>query len=129
MTHECLAAIRCFLLDMDGTIFLSDRLLPGADRLLRLFDERGLEYLILANNSSKARAQYGEKLRRWGLDVTDERIFTSGEARTLYLRTIMPGARVSLVSTPALEDTFREARVTLVQDGADVAVRGFDTTL
>jgi len=129
MTHECLAAIRCFLLDMDGTIFLSDRLLPGADRLLRLFDERGLEYLILTNNSSKARAQYGEKLRRLGLDVPDERIFTSGEATTLYLRRTMPGARVYLVGTPALEETFREAGFTLVQDGADVAVLGFDTTL
>lgn len=129
MTPDCLAAIRCFLLDMDGTIFLSDRLLPGADRLLHLFDERGLEYLILTNNSSKARRQYGEKLRRLGLDVPDEKIFTSGEATAIYLRQTMPGARVYLVGTPALEESFREAGFTLVQDGADVAVLGFDTTL
>lgn len=129
MDTQRLARARCFLLDMDGTIFLGNRLLPGARELFDTLRERGLEYLVLTNNSSRQPGQYADKLRRLGLDVPDNRIFTSGEATATYLCQQMPGARVYVVGTPGLEDTFRAAGFTLDEERPDVAVLGFDTTL
>jgi len=48
-----LEKINCFLLDMDGTIYLGEKLLPGALEFLDLLAERNLDYLFLTNNSSK----------------------------------------------------------------------------
>ena len=75
-----LTDITLFLLDMDGTVYLGDTLLPGAKEFIDLLDARGLEYLFLTNNSSKHQGQYAEKLSRFGLNMGPEKIFTSGEA-------------------------------------------------
>ena len=44
--------VKCFLLDMDGTFYLGDRLLEGSLDFIRAVEESGLEYLFLTNNSS-----------------------------------------------------------------------------
>ena len=48
-----LAHVRCFLLDMDGTLYLGDQLLDGAARLLEGFRARGQQVVFVTNNSSK----------------------------------------------------------------------------
>jgi 4-nitrophenyl phosphatase len=124
-----LTNIRLFLLDMDGTFYLGDTLLPGALEFIDLLRARDTQYLFLTNNSSKHRGQYAAKLRRLGLDITEDKIFTSGEATAIYLNKIKPGAKIYLVGTPALEDEFRSHGFKLVETDPDYAVLGFDTTL
>jgi phosphoglycolate/pyridoxal phosphate phosphatase family enzyme len=130
MIHsERLAQVQCFLLDMDGTVFLGDQLLEGAKRFLDLLQAQGKRYLFLTNNSSKHRRQYAEKLRRLGLPVQEELIFTSGEATALYLQHKVPGGRLYVVGTAALENELREHGFELVEHAPDCLVLGFDTTL
>jgi HAD superfamily hydrolase (TIGR01457 family) len=121
--------IQGFLLDMDGTFFLSDQLLPGAAALIHLLEQRKIPYLFLTNNSSRTRREYADKIRRLGVDIAEERIFTSGEATAIYLSLQKPGARLYVVGTPALEREFQEHGFHLVMDDPDYAVLGFDTTL
>jgi len=121
--------IRCFLMDMDGTIYLGDHLLPGAREWLALLDSRGVPYYFLTNNSSRSRLEYADKLNRLGLAVPEERIFTSGEATAIYLSKAYPGASLVVVGTPPLQEEFRRHGFTLVDADPDVAVLGFDTTL
>ena len=129
MNLSILSHIRLFLLDMDGTLFLGDKLLPGAREFLDLLDARGLPYRVLTNNSSKQRDQFAAKLQGLGLDIEREKIFTSGLATAVYLHKQNPHARIFLVGTPALEDEFRAAGLRLVTENPDFAVLGFDTTL
>ena len=78
--------IKCFLMDMDGTIYLGNRRLPGALEWLQLLEELHIQYYFLTNNSSRSRVEYARKLQGLGLEVPEERIFTSGEATALYLQ-------------------------------------------
>jgi HAD superfamily hydrolase (TIGR01457 family) len=122
--------IRCFLLDMDGTFYLGNRLLPGALELIDLFQRRGIDFLFLTNNSSRTQREYAEKIRRLGLDLPESKIFTSGEATAIPLASIQPKASLYVVGTPALEDEFRAHGFRLtVDEKPDFAVLGFDTTL
>ncbi len=121
--------IRCFLMDMDGTIYLGDQLLPGAREWLALLDSHGVAYYFLTNNSSRSRLEYADKLKRLGLDVSQERIFTSGEATAIYLKKEFPNASLYVVGTPALQEEIKRHGFALVEDEPDVAVLGFDTTL
>lgn len=126
---EKLTRIKHIVLDMDGTVFLSNNLLPGAAAFIDLLNERGISYNFLTNNSSKHRGIYAEKLRALGLDVTEEMIFTSGEATTITLRKKGYGDRVYLMGTPELEEEFRDHGFILTDQAPDVAVLGFDQTL
>ena len=126
---EKLSTIRGFLLDMDGTFYLSDRLLEGALRFIDLLREQKKEFLFLTNNSSKHRRQYAEKISRLGLPIPEEFVLTSGEATALYLKRQHPGARLFVVGTPSLEEEFRQHGFRLVELEPDFLVLGFDTTL
>ena len=121
--------IQCFLLDMDGTIYLGDGLLPGAIDFLETVQAQGKQFLFLTNNSSKNPNQYVEKLSKLGIDVDVEQVFTSGMATAIYLKQQKPGAKVYLVGTPGLEEEFRSHGFILTDDDPDFAVLGFDTTL
>jgi 4-nitrophenyl phosphatase len=122
-------ATKCFLLDMDGTIYLGDKLLPGAQDFLRNLDEKRVPYYFLTNNSSRSRSDYAKKLNQLGLQVSDEVIFSSGEATAIYLKRQKATARFFLVGTPSLEREFLDHGLNLVQDDPDYIVLGFDTTL
>jgi len=124
-----LRQIRCFLMDMDGTVYLGDRLLPGAQDWLDLLDDLGLTYTFLTNNSSRSRVEYADKFARLGLEIPEEKIFTSGEATAIYLAQHFPGASLYVVGTPPLQDEFRRHGFTLTEEDPDVVLLGFDTTL
>lgn len=129
MTLDRILKTRCFLLDMDGTFYLGNRLLPGALEFLHFLDSIGIRWLFLTNNSSRSSAEYARRLRRLGADVPEDRIFTSGEATALTLKAEKPAARVYLVGTPALEAEFSRHGFVLSEQNPDYAVLGFDTTL
>ena len=74
---EKLSTVRGFLLDMDGTFYLSDRLLEGALHFIDLLRGQKKEFLFLTNNSSKHRRQYAEKISRLGLPISEELVLTS----------------------------------------------------
>ena len=126
---EKLSTVRGFLLDMDGTFYLSDRLLEGALRFIDLLRAQKKQFLFLTNNSSKQGRQYAEKISRLGLPLTEESVLTSGEATALYLKDRHPGADLYLVGTPFLEDEFRQHGFRLVQQDPQFLVLGFDQTL
>ena len=126
---EKLSTVRGFLLDMDGTFYLGDRLLEGALRFIDLLHDQKKEFLFLTNNSSKHRRQYAEKINQLGLAITEESVLTSGEATALYLSDQHPGAQLFLVGTPSLEAEFRQYGFQLVQQEPQFLVLGFDTTL
>jgi 4-nitrophenyl phosphatase len=119
----------CFLLDMDGTIYLDDHLLPGAKALVAFLTQKGIPHFFITNNSSRSQEDYVNKLARLGLDVPPENIFTSGEATARYLRKRKLGEHIYLVGTPSLEQEFRKHGFVLTDINPDVAVLGFDTTL
>ncbi len=124
-----LSAVRGFLLDMDGTFYLGDRLLEGALRFIDVLYAQGKQFLFLTNNSSKHRSQYAAKINRLGLPISEEAVLTSGEATALYLSKQHPGADIYLVGTPSLEEEFRQFGFHLVQHEPQLLVLGFDTTL
>lgn len=121
--------IRCFLLDMDGTFFLGNRLLEGSVHFLEVLADQGKEYLFLTNNSSQHRRMYAEKISRLGVSIPESRILTSGEATALFLKQNYPGALLAVTGTPALEEELSAAGFLFSADRPDVVVLGFDTTL
>lgn len=123
---------KVYLLDMDGTIYLGNELIDGAKTFIEEIKKKGKKYIFLTNNSSKNKEDYVIKLNKLGIDATEEDVFTSGEATTMYLKKEKKGARVYLLGTKALEDEFEREGFILEKERhkkIDYVVLGFDTTL
>ena len=84
--EHILEKIRCFALDMDGTIYLGEKWIDGAREFLEKIEESGRTYVFLTNNSSKNAEAYVEKLRRMGWEAGPEKIITSGQATIFCLK-------------------------------------------
>jgi 4-nitrophenyl phosphatase/NagD protein len=121
--------IRCFLIDMDGTFYLGEQLLPGALEFIEMLRARGVPFLFLTNNSSRDGERYAAKLRRLGLKIESDQIFTSGQATAIFLKQHKPGAKVYVVGTPALEQELSAHGFSLASDQPDYVVLGFDTAV
>jgi NagD protein len=118
------------VLDMDGTLYrgkcLFDVTLPFLDRLRRL----GIGYTFLTNNTSLSKADYVEKLRRFGIDATLGEISTPADTTIAYLREELPGVRaVAVLGTPSLCRQFADAGFAVTWEEPQAVVVGFDTTL
>lgn len=126
---EALAGIRAFVLDMDGTIYLGDRLFPFTPKFLERARETGREVFFFTNNSSQNQAAYLEKLARMGIAVPPGRMLTANQVILEWLGENRPGQRAYVVGTPPLLADFQRAGVSLDEEDPDYVVLGFDTTL
>lgn len=118
-----------FLLDMDGTFYLGEELLPGALEFLALCRAHGRRFAFLTNNSSRSRADYVARLGGFGARVTGEDIFTSGDATLLYLAEHGFPRELLLIGTPSLEAQFAAAGYEVRAAAPRAVVLGFDTTI
>ncbi len=128
--REALLACRLFLIDMDGTLYLGDEILPGAYDFISALRENGRDYIYLTNNSSRAGEDYVNRLRRLGFPCEKENVFTSGMALALFLNEQHPGQPVYPVGTAAFRAELMNYGVPLTEgEEAEIVAVGFDTEL
>lgn len=126
---QILASVELFLLDLDGTLYLGDRIIPGSREFIVHLQNSGRNFLILTNNSSKDAAAYQQKLNNLGIRVNVDQIFTSGDATIHSLNHQYPKARVFVAGTSHLKKMFRQAGYQVVNQKPDVVILGFDTNI
>ncbi|MGB9819983.1 MAG: HAD-IIA family hydrolase [Pseudothermotoga sp.] len=122
-----LERIALFLLDMDGTFYLGDSLLPGAMDFVETVRSQGKRFLFLTNNSSKDSKQYADKLRRLEVDVDASDVFTSGEATAIFIKRRYGSARIFVIGTQSLVRTFEGYGHIVAKTDPQVVVLGYDT--
>ncbi|MDQ1255719.1 MAG: family hydrolase [Candidatus Hydrogenedentes bacterium] len=124
-----LAALRYFLLDMDGTVYLGPNPIPGAAAFLDFLHGSGRKRLFFTNNPTADAARYSEKLACMGIEAGPEDVLTSGEATARYLVSETPYRRVFVVGVPSFESELERAGLTLDDQSPDAVVLSFDKTL
>lgn len=123
-----LKEIEFFLLDMDGTLYLSDRVLPGAIKFVKKIKKQGKKVVFLSNNSSKNSMQYFQKLKRLGFPVEKEDIFTSLSATIIYLKSKNIKS-VYPIGTRGFIQELKEHNIKITEKNPDAVLLGFDTTI
>jgi HAD superfamily hydrolase (TIGR01450 family) len=108
-----------FLLDCDGTTYLSDRAYPGALDLAACLERLGKRYLWVTNNTSHDAEGYARKLRRLGFAATAANVYTSGRSAIDYMLTRKPQPRVFPLAMPAYEAELAAAGCLEVSGGAE----------
>lgn len=123
--------IRLFLFDMDGTLYIGNRLFPFTAELLDTIKKAGKRYLFITNNSSKSVNAYVEKLGRLGIKATAGDFLTSSQATAWYLKKHYPNSRLYVCGTASLKAELEENGFTVTEntEKAECIVVGFDTEL
>jgi arabinose operon protein AraL len=120
-----------YIFDLDGTIYLGERLIPGARETVAWIRETGRRVVFLSNKPLEPRASYAAKLTRLGIPTPDEDVINSTQALMHYLRGHYPTARLFVIGEPALHAELHAEGFMLVQDveTIDIVVAAFDRTL
>lgn len=124
--------IRLFLFDLDGTLYLGDRLFPFTRELLATIRRQGKKYLFMTNNSSKSTADYVAKLTRLGIECEESDFLTSADATADYLLATYPDRRFYVGGTRSLRDYFAACGLSVTdrrEGEIGGVVLGFDTEL
>jgi len=124
---------KLFLLDMDGTIYLGNRLFDFTLPFFARLAEIGARYMFLTNNSSKSSELYLKKLAGMDINIGAEDLITSTHATARHLKREYGDAPVYASGTEAFCHELSQLGINVVDDidkGEPVAlVMGFDTEL
>lgn len=123
---------KLFIFDMDGTIYLGNKVFPFAISFIDHLRKNGKKILFFTNNASRAPNTYYERLKKMGFSPEMDEIMTAGDIAIEFLRRKRKGKKVYLVGTPDLEQNFRDRGIELLsgsEEKADIVVTSFDLTL
>ena len=120
-----------FLFDMDGTLYLGDRLYDFTNELLSVIKASGKKYMFMTNNSSKSVADYIKKLNKLGISAEYDDFITSSQATGYYLNKYYKGKTLYVCGTNSLKEELRKNGYNITEnlDEVEVVVMGFDTEL
>lgn len=125
--NELLKKTKCFLLDLDGTIYDDDDVIDGAIDAVNRMRERG-KVVFLTNNSSLSVEDYLARLTRLGFAPTPDEVVTAGTATIEYVRARYgDSARVFALCTDSFRKEAIKSGLNLVDSDPDVAIVCYDT--
>ena len=129
MDKSLFAKTKYFIIDMDGTFYLSDNLIEGSVDFIDKLKKTGRDYYFFTNNSSNNVEVCRKKLANMGFPVDENKIIISSHVATAYLNKNHPGKRVYLLGNENLTGDMQKAGINLVDENPDIVLLGFDTTL
>jgi len=115
-------------LDLDGTIYMGDALIPGAKEFLGSLKDKGIFFYFLSNNSSRSKADYVKKLSALGIYTDEEGIILSTDGVIAFLleRNIRD---IYVVGTKSMKEMFIQAGFDVESPNPSFVILGFDTEL
>ncbi len=118
------ADIKCWLTDMDGVLVRENTAVPGAQEVIEMWRRDGTEFLVLTNNSIFTPRDLAARLRASGLDVPEERIWTSALATADFLKDQQPGGSAYVIGEAGLFMALHEAGMVMTDRHPDYVVVG-----
>lgn len=122
--------IKAALFDLDGTVYIGGKLIPGAKEAINALRRGGIKIVYLTNNSSADAEEYACKLTRLGvLDAADE-VCSSLTVGAKYLKEHNCG-RVYAVASERVKSCLEKQGIAVSEDGggADTVFLTYDKEL
>ena len=115
-----------YLIDLDGTLFRGDEVIPGALQFIQELQERGIPHLFVTNNSSRSPRWLAQKMGHLGFSVDSSQILTSSEATASYIAKQYDSPAVLAIGEEGLIGALEEAGCRLETEEPEVVVVGID---
>ncbi|MER7919993.1 MULTISPECIES: HAD-IIA family hydrolase [unclassified Streptomyces] len=116
--------IESWLTDMDGVLIHEGVPIPGAENFLKKLRDSGRPFLVLTNNSIYTARDLHARLRRMGLDVPAENIWTSALATAQFLNDQRPGGSAYVIGEAGLTTALHDVGYVLTDHEPDFVILG-----
>ncbi|AFG34435.1 HAD-IIA family hydrolase [Fervidobacterium pennivorans subsp. shakshaketiis] len=118
-----------FILDIDGTFYLSGKPFEGSRKFVDALGRLGKKLVFLTNNSNRTIESYINEFEEMGIKLGRNQIVTAGVATAEYLLEEFGPKRVYIVGTDDIKYEFQRVGHTVVEEDPEVVVVTFDKTL
>lgn len=112
------------LIDMDGVIYGGDHLIPGADTFINTLLKQDIPFMFMTNNSQRTPLEVVRKLKKLGIVVNPEHVYTSAMATGKFLAGQEPNGTAYVLGEGGLLTSLHENGLTLVETDPDFVVLG-----
>jgi NagD protein len=113
------------LIDMDGVIYSGETLIEGADTFINNLLKNAIPFTFMTNNSQRTRLETVRKLKRLGIEVTEDHVYTSAMATGKFLGDQSPsGTTAYVLGEGGLLTSLHENGITLVDSDPEFVVLG-----
>jgi NagD protein len=113
-----------WLTDMDGVLWHEGKPIPGAQALIDKWLLSETPFLVLTNNSIYTPGDLSAKLKAGGLNVSEDRIYTSAMATADFLKNQQPGGKAFVLGEAGLSTAMHEVGFTITEMSPDFVVLG-----
>ncbi len=119
-----------YIFDLDGTIYLGERLIPGAGDVIARLKALSKRIVYVSNKPIQTREHYAAKLTRLGVPTAPQAVINSSLVMARWLSARAPGAAVFVIGEPPLIEEMRRGGFRISEDPAAVqwVVASFDRT-
>ncbi|MCO6694382.1 MULTISPECIES: HAD-IIA family hydrolase [Streptomyces] len=116
--------IQSWLTDMDGVLMHEGVPIPGADAFITKLRDSGKPFLVLTNNSIYTARDLHARLKRIGLEVPVENIWTSALATAKFVGSQHPDGTAYVIGEAGLTTALHEAGYILTDSDPDFVILG-----
>jgi NagD protein len=113
-----------FLMDMDGVLVHEEQMVPGADRFIKALQAASIPFLVLTNNSTYTPRDLAARLRRTGIELPAEAIWTSALATAQFLDGQRPEGTAYVVGEAGLTTALHDVGYVLNDRDPEYVVLG-----
>ena len=114
--------IEAVLLDLDGTVYMGDKLVPGADDFIRSLNDMGIKHLFVTNRANRTPYEICTQLHGYGIECEMDDVLTSAQATAQYIEK----GTVYCVGEEGLWLALSEQGLVLTDKSPDYVVVSFD---
>lgn len=116
------------LLDLDGTVYVGNRVVNGVAQVIRKLREKGKNIYFFSNNSSKTKPEYVARLAKLGIDAKESQIVLSTDGLIDYLKREKV-ENIHVLGTNAFKKVLLDEGFRIDSDRPEYVVLGYDTEL
>jgi NagD protein len=113
-----------YLIDMDGVIYRGSKPIAGAADFVRHLQQNGLPYLFLTNNSSYTPLDVVVKLKKFGIETSEEHVYTSALATAEFVHRQKPNGTAFVIGEGGLLNALNGVGYAVTRESPDYVIVG-----
>jgi HAD superfamily hydrolase (TIGR01457 family) len=119
-----------YIFDLDGTIYLGEKLIPGARETIKKLKSLSKKIVYLSNKPLQTREDYASKLTRLGISTQPDEVINSSLVMARWLSREAPGATIYVIGEiPLVEEMIRAGfRISEKAGEIQYVIASFDRT-
>jgi arabinose operon protein AraL len=119
-----------YIFDLDGTVYLGEKLIPGAGETILTLRNMRKKVVFLSNKPLYTREDYAQKLTNMGIPTNATEVINSSYVMARYLSELSPRAKIYVIGEAPMLNELKRAGFQVTENPREIeyVVVAFDRT-